>query len=212
MFPIRCLWHVPSLTTVLAHSQSASLSAITSRQVKAFLAEYYVVHPLDEYSQFLIFSFSSHRASLWKAWTSSPLVSCSLATIVQWPQWLSLLPVFWSIPCPFCCRSAYMVLGYVEGIKIHLSLSPSPYTQPWQCHLLLLWNMPLWGLPLTSARSPSILLSNTPAVLETSLIFMTVSWLLVSDEPDFWLIWKSDTCWNWTSNLLTLHVMLYPLS
>ena len=32
------------------------------------------------------------------------------------------------------------------------------------------------------------------------------------DEPDFWLIWKSDTCWNWTSDLLTLHVMLYPLS
>ena len=23
------------------------------------------------------------------------------------------------------------------------------------------------------------------------------------DEPDFWLIWKSDTCWNWTSNILT---------
>ena len=28
-------------------------------------------------------------------------------------------------------------------------------------------------------------------------------WNQTTDEPDFWLIWKSDTCWNWTSDLLT---------
>ena len=53
-----------------------------------------------------------------------------------------------------------------------------------------------------SKAPPSLPGWSTVIIIQTTVVMnLTFGWF-----------WKSDTCWNWTSNLLTLHVMLYPLS